>query len=132
MMLVFLGAGCGPSRTDAPASPYQAEAFPGMTNDQASKVPNDIPTYPSGFVIAVSGDEKTAHVAQSTPDTGDKVIEWTKAEYKRRGASLKKTSEEGFSTTLLFESATNRYTARIDKPKDGAAFLTISREPNNN
>lgn len=128
--LFLAGAGCSSSdsvpRPPAPASPYATPALP-LNTDQASKVPDDIPVYPGGTVIAVSGN---VHVAQLTPDKGEQVITWIKAEYARRGAAFKKTSQEGFSTNLVFESADKRYNVRVDQPRDGGnAFLTISREP---
>lgn len=127
LALTLLGAGCSSS---SPASPNTANPFPAAANEEASQVPADIPTYPSGFVIAVTGNATTVHVAQSTPDPSDRVIEWTKTEFARRGATLEQTSQEGSSTNLTFETSGNRYIARIDAPRDGGAYLTISREPN--
>ncbi len=131
-LLVLVGAGCNSSspgpREPAP-SPYSASALPGG-DDQASKVPSDVPVYPGGSVIAVTGDSTTIHVAQLTPDTGERVIAWSKAEFERRGASFKRTSQEGASTNLVFETNDRRYNVRVDQPRDGgAAFLTISRGP---
>ncbi len=78
-------------------------------------------------MIAVTGD---VHVAQLTVDKSDRVIAWVKSEYERRGVAFKKTSQEGFSTNLVFESSDKRYNVRVDQPRDGGnAFLTISREP---
>lgn len=135
-LLVLVGAGCNSSssssrpREPAP-SPYSASALPGG-DDQASKVPSDVPVYPGGTVIAVTGDTATVHVAQLTPDTGERVVAWIKAEFERRGASFKRTSQEGASTNLVFETNDRRYSVRVDQPRDGgAAFLTISRGPNN-
>lgn len=129
--LLLAGAGCSSSdpvpRPPAPASPYLAPTSPLLGTDPSSKVPDDVPVYPGGTVIAVSGN---VHVAQLTPDKGEQVITWIKAEYARRGAAFKKTSQEGFSTNLVFESADKRYNVRVDQPRDGgSAFLTISREP---
>jgi hypothetical protein len=128
--VVLLGAGCGSSAPKTTsADPYQdtGKMF-AAGNGQASKVPSDIPVYPGGFVIAVSGEGAQVSVAQSTPDTATKVTDWIKGEYARRGATIKSTSQEGMSTNILFETTEYTYTVRVDRPADnGAAFLTISR-----
>lgn len=128
-LLIFTGAGCSSSSTTSPTPPapsgYTADALLPSSGDQASKVPSDIPVYPGGTVIAVTGD---VNVAQLTVDKSDRVITWIKAEYERRGVTFKKTSQEGSSTNLVFESADKRYNVRVDQPRDGGnAFLTISR-----
>ncbi len=98
--------------------------------DQASKVPSDIPVYPGGMVLLVSGGAGEVSVAQSTPDTGTKVIDWVKQEYIRRGATLKNTSTspQGGSTVLNFEMGGHRYDARVDAPAEGGAYVTIARD----
>lgn len=132
-LLALTGAGC--SRTSPPASvPTTADPsgdpaglFGGAQN-QASKVPSDIPVYPGGTVIAVTGSGANTSVAQLTVDLGPRVIEWITAEETRRGAVLKKTSVEGMSTNLRFETSSTRYQVRVDAPRDGGnAFLTISK-----
>lgn len=128
-LLVLTGAGCSSSSPAAPApSGYTADGgSPFAGGDQASKVPSDVPIYPGGTVIAVTGN---VHVAQLTVDKSDRVIAWVKSEYEQRGIAFKKTSQEGFSTNLVFESSDKRYNVRVDQPRDGGnAFLTISREP---
>jgi len=126
LALALLGAGCGSSSS---STPNAVNTFPAIMDDESSKVPSDIPTYPGGFVITVTGNARTIHVAQSTPDASERVVEWVKAEFMRRGTTLKQTSQDGFSTNLIFENSANTYITRVDAPKDGGAFLTITREP---
>lgn len=133
LILSLFAAGCGSSRpTSSPTSLSPTGGTPSFMGgeDQASKVPSDIPVYPGGTVLLVSGGAGEISVAQSTPDTGSKVIDWIKQEYARRGATLKKTdlSPQGGSTVLHFELNGHRYDARVDAPADGGAYLTIQRD----
>ena len=133
---LLFGAGCGsaassssPSSVPAVTRPSNGESpFPVGSGDQASKVPADIPVYPGGMVIMVTGYGDEISVAQSTPDPVARVIEWIKGEYGRRGASYKTTDVTGASTNLVFEAGSYRYRVRVDDPVGGGgAYLTISR-----
>lgn len=137
MLLAVLGAGCSstaasPSASSPAMVPSSNQAVPNYMGggDQAAKMPQDIPRYPGGMVIAVTGFDKNISTAQSTPDSVARVMEWVKTEYTHRGATLKSTSVEGMSTNLVFENSVSRYQVRIDNPVGGGgAFLTVSRRP---
>lgn len=130
LSLLVIGAGC-----NNPAPPNTAPTGSDMfgtlpTTDLASTVPSDIPVYPGGSVIAVTGDTTQLSVAQSTSETGPRLIEWVKQYFSSHGSMLKSTTSNtsGSSTTLVFQGGGKTYEVRVDAPADGSgAFLTVKR-----
>ena len=135
--MMLLGAGCaGSSPAPAAISPTTGSSAPTATapaygGGSTASVPSDIPTYPGGFVLAVTGSGAQIAVAQSTPDGATQVIEWVRSAEAHLGNAYQSTSVEGSSTNLVFTNATYRYHVRIDSPRGGGgAYLTVAREAN--
>lgn len=133
-LVVLLGAGCESSSRGSASIPSSFSTGEATDNplmrggDQASKVPADVPVYPGGTVILVTGGGSDVSVAQETPHSSDRVVQWIKDAFARRSVSYLSTTVTGRSTNLVFESADRRYSVRVDAPIDaGGAYLTITR-----
>lgn len=136
LVLVLTGAGCS-SSSSAPttSSPSAPNAGAGMDifggNDQASNVPSDIPVYPGGTVISVSGDQYQTSVAQLSTVKADALTDWVRQQFAAKNTTLKNTESNasGSSKTYTYEGGGKRYEVRVDTPADnGNAFLTIKRQ----
>lgn len=136
LTLVLTGAGCSSSSTTStPESPTAPSAGAGMDifggSGQASNVPSDIPVYPGGTVISVSGDQYQTSVAQTTPVKADVLTAWVRQQFTAKNTTLKKTDSNasGSSKTYTYEGEGKRYEVRVDAPEgNGDAFLTIKRQ----
>lgn len=136
LTLVLTGAGCS-SSSSTPESPSAPSAGAGAGMDifggggQASNVPSDIPVYPGGTVISVSGDQYQTSVAQLTPVKTEALTDWVRQQFTAKNTTLKKTDSNasGSSKTYTYEGEGKRYEVRVDTPQDnGNAFLTIKRQ----
>ena len=129
LSLLVMGAGCN-NPTPPNTAPTGSDMFGALpTTGQTSTVPSDIPVYPGGSVIAVTGDTTQLSVAQSTSETGPRLIEWVKQYFSSHGSTLKSTTSNtsGSSTTLVFQGGDKTYEVRVDAPADGSgAFLMCS------